>query len=55
MNLPAVVKKTFEELRDQQEYISIVNFVVKAIRRLNTSIERARFIHKAVDDYNAVD
>jgi Fe-S-cluster containining protein len=53
MNLPAVVNKTFQELKNQSEFIEIVNFVVKNLKRLNHSDERARFLHQVVEEYNS--
>lgn len=52
MNVPAVARKTFEELRHLAEYNSIVNFVLEHLSQLSTPSLRADFVHKAVDQYN---
>ncbi|HXH74745.1 MAG TPA: YkgJ family cysteine cluster protein [Bacteriovoracaceae bacterium] len=52
MNVLGIVKKTFEELRNQPDYIAIVNYVVSRLKRLPTSEERAKFIHQVVDNHN---
>lgn len=52
MNVPAIAKKTFEELRNNAEYISIVHVVLDHLKSLLTSQKRAQYIHSLVDEYN---
>lgn len=52
MNVPAIAKKTFDELRSQTEYSTIVSFVVKSLNKISKPFKRARFIHQLVDEYN---
>jgi Fe-S-cluster containining protein len=52
MNVPAMARKTFEELKDQLEYSSIVNTVVDKLSTIFNPIDRARYVHQTVDEYN---
>lgn len=52
MNVPAIAKKTFEELRSNAELKGIVDSIVQHLLRLPTAIKRARFIHEVVDELN---
>lgn len=52
MNVPAIAKKTFDQLMGQAEFASIVNFVVKHLENLTSKIQKARFIHQIIDEYN---
>jgi Fe-S-cluster containining protein len=52
MNVPAIARKTFEELKDQLEYSSIVNTVVDKLSTILSSLDRARYVHQTVDEYN---
>lgn len=52
MNVPAIAKKSFDELQKKPEFLSIVKKILKRIKRITSSLERARFIHKTIDEYN---
>jgi Fe-S-cluster containining protein len=52
MNVPAVVKKTFDELRDRPEYTAILNFALEALKKISNPIARARYVHKEVNAFN---
>lgn len=52
MNVPAIAKRTFEELRNKSEFISIVHDVVKELQQLSNPISRAKFIHNLIEALN---
>jgi Fe-S-cluster containining protein len=52
MNVPAIAKKSFDELQKKPEFLSIVKKMLKRLKRISSSLERARFIHKTIDEYN---
>lgn len=52
MNVPAIAKKTFEELRNQSEFMAIVHSVLDELRKLTTPFSRAQLIHQQVDEFN---
>jgi Fe-S-cluster containining protein len=52
MNVPAIARKTFEELRHLVEYNSIVNHILDILTKKSLPIERARFTHQSIEDYN---
>jgi uncharacterized protein len=52
MNVPAIARKSFEELRQQSVFINIVNFVVEHLSRLSSLVVRARLVHEMVDEFN---
>lgn len=52
MNVPSIARKTFEQLRHQAEFNSIVNFVLDQLSKVFKPHQRARFIHKLIDEYN---
>ena len=52
MNVPAIAKKTFEELRNRSEYMSIVHAVLESLKRQNNPLTRARVVHELVDEFN---
>lgn len=52
MNVPAIAKKSFDELRKQSQFINIVHVVVKRLSLLLGSTRRAKLIHQMVDDFN---
>lgn len=53
MNVPAIAKRTFDELRDRPEFLSLVQDVVKELQQLPNSILRAQFIHNLVEELNS--
>ena len=52
MNVPAIAKKTYEELKGVPEYMVIYNFVLENLRRLTDKYVRAKLIHAVVDEFN---
>jgi Fe-S-cluster containining protein len=52
MNIPAIAKATFENLRNQPEFFSIFESVSKHLNRIKNSKERARFVHNIIEEYN---
>jgi Fe-S-cluster containining protein len=52
MNVPAIAKQTFESLKNKVEFLSISQFVVEHLNKISSALERARFVHNVVDDYN---
>lgn len=52
MNFPAIAKQTYENLKNQQVFLSISQFVIEHLKKIASSSERARFVHNVVDDYN---
>ena len=52
MNVPAIAKSTFELLRNQPEFLSITESVRNNLNKIKSSLERARFVHNMVDEYN---
>jgi Fe-S-cluster containining protein len=52
MNVPAIARKTFEELRHLVEFNSIINFVLNHLSKLSKANQRATFVHQLIDEYN---
>lgn len=52
MNVPAIARSTFELLRNQPEFLSITQTVMNHLNKIKSSLERARFVHHMVDEYN---
>lgn len=52
MNVPAIAKKTFDELHNQVEFITIVRSVLDGLKKIADKYKRAQFIHGLVDEYN---
>jgi len=52
MNVPAIAKSTFELLRNQPEFLAITESVIIHLNKIRSSLERARFVHNMVDEYN---
>lgn len=52
MNVPAVAKKSFHELQGRKEFLTIVQDVLKRLRKTPNDIKRARFVHKLIDQFN---
>lgn len=52
MNVPAIAKKTFLRLQNHPDFAAIVNFVTTKLKSTKGKIERARFVHQLVDEYN---
>jgi len=52
MNLPAIAKQTYDQLKEQASFSKITDFVVHHLKKISSPLERARFVHHVVDDYN---
>lgn len=52
MNVPAIAKSTFELLRNQPEFLSITHSVIEHLNKIKSKIEKARFAHNMIDEYN---
>jgi Fe-S-cluster containining protein len=52
MNIPAIAKSTFELLSNQPEFRSITDSVMTHLNKIKSNLERARFVHNMVDEYN---
>lgn len=52
MNVPAIARKTFEELRNQNDFMAIVHSVLDHLRKISSPIQRAELVHKEVDTFN---
>jgi Fe-S-cluster containining protein len=52
MNVPAIAKSTFELLRNQSEFLKITETMILHLNKIKNSLERARFLHNVVDEYN---
>ena len=53
MNVPAIAKSTFELLRHFPEFLKITQTMVLHLNKIKSSLERARFFHNVVDEYNS--
>ena len=53
MNVPAIAKRTFDQLKNHDEFIGIVKIALDHLKKLTHPIQRAKFIHEAVDDFNS--
>lgn len=49
MNVPGIVKKTFDELRDLPEFKAIYDLVLEGLSKLSSPMDKARFVHQSVD------
>lgn len=52
MNVPAIAKKTFDELKGQPEFMAIVESMINRLKELSNPFKRANLIHQTVDSYN---
>ena len=52
MNFPAIARKTYDALRSQPAFSNITQFVLDHLKKIKSPLERARFVHNVVDDYN---
>jgi len=52
MNFPAIAKQTFDLLKENPMFSSISDFMIAHLKKIDSPIERAQFVHDAVDDYN---
>lgn len=52
MNVPAIAKKTFEELRQKNEFLSFVHDVVQRLQNMTSRTARAKFVHELIEESN---
>ena len=52
MNFPAIAKKSYDLLKSQPAFSSITDFIVHHLKKMSSPLERARFVHNVVDEYN---
>ena len=52
MNVPVIAKSTFELLKSQPEFLKITETMILHLKKIKNSLERARFLHNVVDEYN---
>ena len=52
MNVPAIAKKSFDELKAIPEYKAIYDFVSSNLALIPESLSRAKVIHAIVDEFN---
>ena len=52
MNFPAIARKTYDALRSQQAFANITHFIMDHLKKIHSPLEKARFVHNVVDDYN---
>lgn len=50
---PAIAKRTFDQFKNQTEFIGIVQIALDHLKKLTNPILRAKFVHEAVDDFNS--
>lgn len=54
MKVPAIAKKTFDQLSKNPEYMVIVQYVIEKLSKIASSIQRAQYVHKVVDEFNQI-
>ncbi|WPU64298.1 YkgJ family cysteine cluster protein [Peredibacter starrii] len=52
MNVPAIAKRTFEELKSKSEFLSMVQNIINELQQLSSPITRAKFIHNLIEELN---
>ena len=52
VKVPAIAKRTFDQLSHVPEFLGVVQFILDKISRVSSPIKRARIVHKAVDEFN---
>lgn len=53
MNVPAITRKTYDELKDQPEFAPIVPAVIDMLNKMpDDPVQRVKEIHSLVDDFN---
>lgn len=50
MNVPAIAKKTFDMLKNENLAIEIIQLIVKKLGKLHDPLKRSRFVHRLIDD-----
>lgn len=52
MNVPSIAKKTFEELKNQSQFMEVVRSVLDQLKKIQAKTDKARYVHQVVDEYN---
>jgi Fe-S-cluster containining protein len=52
VKVPAIAKRTFDQLSHVPEFLGVVQFILDKISRVSSPIKRARIVHRAVDEFN---
>lgn len=52
MNVPAIARRSFEELKSQSEFVKIVHHVIDRLKKIPNKYKRADYIHELVEEYN---
>lgn len=50
INLPALASKTFNRLKDHKDFFQITKSIIKRLRKINSPIKRAKYVHREIDD-----
>jgi Fe-S-cluster containining protein len=53
VRVPAIAKKSFDLLKNNPEYLVIVQDTLSRLKKLSNSLKRSKYIHKEVDEYVA--
>lgn len=53
MNVPAIAKKSFDELKNQPEFMHIVQTVLNKLQKISGHLKRSKLVHQLIDDYNS--
>ncbi len=52
VKVPAIAKRTFDQLSHVPEFLGVVQLILDKISRVSSPLKRARIVHKAVDEFN---
>lgn len=52
MNVPAIAQRSFDELKKQARYLSLVQLILKKLNKFHTAPKRVEFLHRMIDDFN---
>lgn len=52
MNVPAIAKKSFDELKARPEFMHIVQTVLNKLQKISSHIKRTKLVHQLIDEYN---
>jgi uncharacterized protein len=52
MNVPAIAKKTFDEMQQNSEFYGIFTLVIESLKKISNKYQRVRQVHQMIDDFN---
>lgn len=52
MNVPAIAKKSFDELRNNPDFMHIVQTVLNKLQKISGHLKRTKLVHQLIDEYN---